>query len=142
MLSSLSPNPGDGVLREILQGIRTIAVVGLSANPQRDSHQVASYLQKAGFRIIPVNPAESRILEETSYPDLEAIPVPVDMVDVFRRPEFVPQLAEQAVKIGAKSLWLQLGVRHEQAAEKARQAGLAVVQDLCLKVEHARLMNH
>lgn len=140
MLSSLGQKPDDNILKELLLNSKTIAVVGLSAKPQRDSHLVAAYLQKAGYRIIPVNPAESRILGEACYPDLEAIPQPLDVVNVFRRSEFVPQIAEQAVSIGAKALWLQLGVRHDKAAEKARQAGLIVVQDLCLKIEHARLM--
>ncbi len=129
----------DNTVREMLQEAKTIAVVGLSAKPQRDSHMVAAYLQKHGFRIIPVNPAESEILGETSYPDLEAIPEPVDIVDVFRRSEFVPEIARAAQAIGAKVLWLQLGVRHDQAADQARRAGLLVVQDRCLKVEHARL---
>jgi predicted CoA-binding protein len=135
----LDQQPNDSVLKEVLQNTRTIAVVGLSNKPQRDSHMVASYMQKAGYKIIPVNPAVSDVLGETSYPDLEAIPETVDMVDVFRRSEFVAPIAEKAIAIGAKSLWLQLGVRHDEAAEKARQAGLVVVQDLCLKIEHARL---
>jgi predicted CoA-binding protein len=140
MLHSLGQKPNDDVLRELLQNTRTIAVVGLSPKPLRDSHKVAAYLQKAGYCIIPVNPAESEILGQTCYPDLDSIPQTVDMVDVFRRSEFVPPIAGDAVKIKAKALWLQLGVRHDQAAGKAAQAGLLVVQDLCLKVEHARLL--
>lgn len=146
VLFELDQRPDDGALRELLQNTRTIAVVGLSNKPQRDSHLVAAYMQRAGYRIIPVNPieakkqAQNKILGQICYPDLGAIPEPVDMVDVFRRSEFVPQVAEQAMAVGAKSLWLQLGVRHDGAAAKARQAGLVVVQDLCLKVEHARLL--
>lgn len=142
MLFNLDQQPNDTVIREALQKTRTIAVVGLSDKPMRDSHMVASYMQKAGYRIIPVNPALNEVLGETCYPDLEAIPETVDMVDVFRRSEFVPHIADQAIAIRAKSLWLQLGVRHDEAAEKARQAGLMVVQDLCLKIEHARLMRN
>lgn len=140
MLFSIDQKPDDRALNELLQNTKTIAVVGLSPKPQRDSHMVAAYMQKAGYRIIPVNPVESQVLGQTCYPDLESIPEPIDMVDVFRRSEFVPPIAEQAIKINAKALWLQLGVRHDQAAEKAAQAGLVVVQDLCLKVEHSRLM--
>ena len=146
VLFELDQRPADGTLKELLQNTRTIAVVGLSSKPQRDSHMVAAYMQRAGYRIIPVNPieaqkgAQSQILGQTCYPDLGSIPEPVDMVDVFRRSEFVPEVADQAIAIGAKSLWLQLGVRHDGAAQKAQQAGLVVVQDLCLKIEHARLL--
>lgn len=140
MLFNLDQQPNDSVLKEVLLNTKTIAVVGLSDKSFRDSHMVASYMQRAGYRIIPVNPALSKVLGETCYPDLEAMPKQVDMVDVFRRSQFVPPIADQAIAIGAKSLWLQLGVRHDGAAEKARQAGLVVVQDLCLKIEHARLM--
>ncbi|KMY65683.1 CoA-binding protein [Desulfocarbo indianensis] len=139
MLKSLD-RPDDQVLLDLFKRIKTIAVVGLSADPQRDSHMVAAYLQRAGYAIIPVNPKESSILGESCHPDLESIPQPVDLVDVFRQPRFVPGIAEQAVAIKAKALWLQLGVRHDQAARMARQAGLLVVQNLCLKVEHARLL--
>jgi predicted CoA-binding protein len=140
MLSSLGQKPDDRILSELLQKAKTIAVVGLSPKPLRDSNMVAAYLQKAGYRIIPVNPAESEILGQTCYPDLETVPEQIDIIDVFRRSEFVAPIAEQAVKIKAKALWLQLGVSHQKAAEMAGQAGLVVVQDLCLKVEHARLM--
>lgn len=133
-------NPGDPETRGLLQKTRTIAVVGCSPKPQRDSHMVAAYMQDHGYRIIPVNPGQREILGQACYPNLEAIPEPVDMVDVFRRAEFVPEVARAAIKIGAKSLWLQLGIRHDQAAEEARQAGLTVHQDLCLKIEHGRLL--
>ncbi len=135
-----SDRPDDRRLKDILSQARTIAVVGLSPKPERDSHRVAAYLQKAGYRIIPVNPVAPEVLGEKSYPDLTSIPEPVDVVDVFRQSRFVPEIAEQAVKIGAKVLWLQEGVVHEEAALKARQAGLEVIQDACLMVQHRRLM--
>jgi len=126
-------------LRRILQENRSIAVVGLSANWYRPSFFAAKYLQNHGYRIIPVNPAYESVLGERCYPSLTAIPEPVDVVDCFRRAEEIPPLAEQAVAMGAKVLWLQLGVIHEAAARLAREAGLDVVQDRCMKIEHARL---
>lgn len=119
--------------------VATIAVVGLSANPARPSHEVAAYLQQAGYRIIPVNPGESRILGETCYPSLRDIPEPVQLVDVFRNADAVPAIAEDAVAIGAACLWLQLGVISERGAEIAQAGGLDVVMDRCTKIEHARL---
>jgi predicted CoA-binding protein len=133
-------NPGDDRLKEILGEHRTVAVVGLSPKPDRMSNKVAVYLQKNGFRIIPVNPSQEEILGEKSYPDLTSIPEPVDLVDVFRKSEAVPQVAEQAMAKGAKVLWLQEVVRHDQAADQARKAGLEVIQDLCIKKQHYRLM--
>lgn len=130
----------DTSLRELLQHTHTIAVVGLSPKPQRPSHGVAQYLQAHGYRVIPVNPGHETILGEASYPDLRSIPEPVDMVDVFRRPDQVAAVVEDAVAIGAPSLWLQLGVIDEAAAQRARDAGLTVVMDRCLKIEHARLI--
>jgi uncharacterized protein len=130
----------DEDLKAILTSVKTIAVVGLSTNPSRDSHGVAAYLQKNGYRIIPVNPGADEILGEKSYPDLLSINEPVDVVDVFRRPEFVPEIVNQAVKIKAKVLWMQLGVSDEEAANKARQAGMTVVQDHCMMAEHSRLI--
>jgi uncharacterized protein len=130
----------DRDLTELLSSVHTIAVVGLSANPSKDSHEVASYLKMMGYRIIPVNPGEDEILGEKSYSDLVSIPEPIDIVDVFRRPEYVPGIADQAVAARAKVLWLQLGIRNDEAAFKARNAGLKVVQDRCLKVEHSRLI--
>lgn len=126
-------------LRWILQECRTIAVVGLSANWHRPSFFAAKYLQDHGYRIIPVNPAYPEVLGERCYARLAEIPEPVDVVDCFRRSEEIPPLAEQAVSIGAKVLWLQLGVINEAAAEIARQGGLTVVSDRCMKIEHARL---
>ena len=134
------PNPDDAHLKKILEQARTVAVVGLSPDAQRDSHKVAAYLQKNGFRIIPVNPKVDEILGEKSYPDLADIPEPVDVVDVFRKSEAVPEIAEQAAKIGAKVLWLQRDVRNDPAADKAQAAGMQVVQDICIKVTHQRLL--
>jgi predicted CoA-binding protein len=126
------------VVAKILRSARTIAVVGLSSNPMRASHEVAEYLKNAGYRIIPVNPNEKEVLGERAYARLEDVPEPVDIVDVFRRAEEVPAVAESAVGIGAKVLWMQLGIENAEAAEKARAAGLVVVEDSCLMVEHKR----
>ncbi|HET7107856.1 MAG TPA: CoA-binding protein [Candidatus Acidoferrum sp.] len=126
------------VVAEILRGARSIAVVGLSSNPMRASHGVAEYLKNAGFRIIPVNPNETEVLGEKAYARLEDVPGPVDIVDVFRRAEEVPAVAESAIGIGAKVLWMQLGIENAEAAERARAAGLVVVEDSCLMVEHRR----
>jgi uncharacterized protein len=126
------------VVAQILRGTKTIAVVGLSSNPMRASHEVAEYLKNAGYRIIPVNPNETEVLGEKAYARLEDVPEPVDIVDVFRRAEEVPGVAESAIRIGAKVLWMQLGIENAGAAEKARAAGLVVVEDSCLMVEHRR----
>lgn len=140
MLSIGPANPSDQALTEALGQTKTIAVVGLSPKPERDSHKVASYLQRAGYRIIPVNPAQQEILGEKCYPDLASIDRPVDLVDVFRRSEHVPPIAQAAQQIGAKVLWLQEGVIHNEAALAAAEAGLTVVQDSCLMVVHRRLL--
>ena len=126
------------VVAQILRGGKTIAVVGLSSNPMRASHEVAAYLKNAGYRIIPVNPNETEVLGEKAYARLEDVPEPVDIVDVFRRAEEVPAVAGSAIKIKAKVLWMQLGIENAEAAEKARGAGLVVVEDSCLMVEHKR----
>jgi predicted CoA-binding protein len=125
-------------IRSLLTSSRTIAVVGCSANPERDSYRVAAYLQRAGYRVIPVNPGHDEILGERCYPNLESIPneQAIDIVDVFRRPEHVPPIAEQAIARGARALWLQLGVRNPEAERRAAEKGLQVVADRCLKVEH------
>jgi predicted CoA-binding protein len=123
---------------QILRGVKTIAVVGLSSNPMRPSYGVAEYLKTAGYRIIPVNPNETEVLGEKAYARLEDIPEQVDVVDVFRRAEEVPAVAESAIRIGAKVLWMQLGIENGGAAEKARAAGLVVVENACLLVEHKR----
>jgi len=123
---------------EILKSSHTIAVVGLSSRKFRPSYGVSQYMQAAGYRIIPVNPENTEVLGEKSYAALEEIPEKVDIVDIFRRSEFVPGIVESAIRIGAKSIWMQEGVIHSEAAEKARGAGLLVVMDLCILNEHAR----
>ncbi|MEZ4709971.1 MAG: CoA-binding protein [Caldilineaceae bacterium] len=127
-----------GLVRKILSETKTIAMVGLSPDPQRPSHFVATYLQYEGYRVIPVNPRASEILGEKSYPDLRSIPFAVDMVDVFRRPEECVEIAKQAIEIGAKSLWFQLLVINLEAAQLAQDAGLQVIVDRCVKMEHGR----
>lgn len=129
----------DDQLRDLIQRTKTIAVVGLSPKEHRDSHRVARYLQERGFRIIPVNPNAGEVLGETSYPSLRDVPEPVDLVDVFRRSEYLPDIARQAVEIGAKSLWMQVGIVNDEAAEIAGEADLPVVMDRCLMVDHGRL---
>ena len=129
----------DDKIREILKNSKTIAVVGLSPNPERDSHEVAKYLQEAGYRIIPVNPKAEQILGEKSYPDLSSIPENIDVVDIFRSSENVPPIVEEAIKVGAKAVWMQLGVINESAAQEAAKAGLNVVMDRCMLREHKRL---
>lgn len=126
-------------LRRLLLETRTIAVVGLSANWHRPSHFAAKYMLEHGYTVIPVNPAYDEVLGQKCYARLTDIPVPVDVVDVFRRPEDVPPLVDEAITIGAKALWLQLGVINVEAARKAEAAGLQVVMDRCVKIEHARL---
>jgi uncharacterized protein len=126
-------------MAEILRTAKTIAVVGLSAKRFRPSYGVAEYLKDAGFRIIPVNPAETEVLGEKCYPDLDSVPDAVDIVDIFRRSEFVPEIVEAAIRKGAKAIWMQEGVVHEDAARRAEQAGLAVVMDRCILKEHRRL---
>lgn len=123
----------------LLGSARTIAVVGLSSKRYRASHGVAEYLQKAGFRIIPVNPQETEVLGEKCYPDLDAVPGPIDIVDIFRRSECVPPIVEAAIRKGAKAVWMQEGVIHEEAAAAARAAGMEVVMDRCILKEHRRL---
>ena len=126
-------------LRQVLQNHRTIAVVGLSADWFRPSYFAAKYMLEHGYRIIPVNPKYTEILGETCYPSLKDIPHPVDIVDVFRKPADIPAIAQQAIDIGAKVFWLQLGVINEDAQAIAQNAGLTVVVDRCVKIEHARL---
>ena len=126
-------------LRRILQHNRRIAVVGLSANWYRPSYFAAKYLLDHGYDVVPVNPVYEQVFERSCYPSLAEVPGSVDVVDIFRRPEEVPELVEQAIAIGARVVWMQLGVVHEQAAERARAAGLEVVMDRCMKIEYARL---
>lgn len=126
-------------IHEILSQYRTVAVVGLSPDPGKPSHEVAAYLQKAGFRIIPVNPSCREILGERCYAELSDIPEPVEIVDVFRRSEFAPQIMEQAIAKGARVVWMQEGVSHEAARRMGEAAGLTVVMDRCMLKEHLRL---
>lgn len=126
-------------LRRVLKECRTIAVVGLSADWNRPSYFAAKYMQQRGYRIIPVNPKYPEILGEKCYPDLKSIPEKVDMVDVFRKPQDCAPIAREAVAIGAKVLWLQLGVVNEEARQIAEAAGLTVIEDRCVKIEYARL---
>ncbi len=131
----------DSVLRAVLEQAKTIAVVGLSDKPDRDSYRVAAYLQRAGYRIVPVNPAlDAPVLDEQPYATLEDIPFAVDIVDVFRRADAVPAIVASAIGIGASYLWLQLGIVHPEATARAEAAGIGVVADRCMKIEHARLL--
>ncbi|MCL4467110.1 MAG: CoA-binding protein [Chloroflexi bacterium] len=124
---------------DILHQAKNVAVVGLSDNRMRPSFGVAEYLQKQGYHIIPVNPGVEQVLGEKSYPDLASVPEQIDVVDVFRRPEHVPAIVEEAIKAGARSLWLQDGVGNPEVEKNARQAGLRVVADTCMMREHRRL---
>jgi predicted CoA-binding protein len=128
---------GDAVA-QILRSAKTIAVVGLSSNPMRASNDVAAYLKSVGYRIIPVNPNEREVLGEKAYARLEDVPEPVDIVDVFRKSEDVPPAVDGAIAMKAKVLWMQLGIENAEAAEKARKAGLLVVENACMLVEHKR----
>jgi hypothetical protein len=125
---------------EILTSTHTIAVVGLSSNHMRPSNGVGDYLKRVGYRVIPINPNETEVLGEKSYARLEDVPEKIDMVDVFRRPEFVPDIVESAIALGAKTVWLQEGVVHEAAAKRAGAAGLNVVMDRCILKEHRRML--
>jgi predicted CoA-binding protein len=124
---------------EILKSAHTIAVVGISSNPMRASNGVSEYLKRAGYRVIPVNPNEREVLGEKCYARLEDIPEKIDLVDIFRRSEYVPDIVESAIRVGARAVWMQEGVIHEDAAERARQAGLDVVMDRCTLKEHRKL---
>ena len=132
------PYQDPAVISATLRAARTVAIVGLSKDPLRPSNFIGFYLKRHGYRIVPVNPRETDILGEKSYASLTDIPFPVDVVDVFRRPDAVPDIARAAVAVGAKALWLQFGVISAEGARTAADAGLAVVMDRCMKVEHAR----
>ena len=139
-MSDLSRYQDERQIEATLLGARTVAIVGLSPDPLRASYFIGYYLKRHGYKIVPVNPKETEILGEKSYPSLKDIPFPVDVVDVFRRPDAVPEIARDAVAIGAKALWLQFGVISPEGARIAEDAGLAVVMDRCMKVEHARYL--
>jgi uncharacterized protein len=128
----LQPDP----IADLLRISRTIAVVGLSDNPMRPSHGVSAYMQSHGYKIIPVNPQADEVLGEKAYASLLDIPEPIDIVDIFRRSEFVPEIVDQAIQRKARAIWMQEGVVHEQAAEMARKAGLLVIMDSCILKEH------
>jgi predicted CoA-binding protein len=133
--------PSDATLRSILDEASTIAVVGLSSRPDRESHGVARYLQRRGYRVVPVNPNETEVLGEKAYPSLLDVPtdVAIDIVDVFRRAEATPPIAEQAVRAGARVLWLQEGIVNDEARRIAEEGGLTVVMDRCIRTTRARL---
>ncbi len=126
-------------LKLIFEQTKTIAVVGLSKNPARPSHSVPQYLKDRGYRIIPVNPMAEELLGQKSYPDVRAIPEAIDVVQIFRKPEEVPAIVEDAIAVGAKVIWMQLGLVHERAAKRARSAGLQVVMDRCMRATHREL---
>lgn len=137
-MTDLARYQDERTIEATLLSARTIAIVGLSRDPLRASHFIGYYLKRHGYTIVPVNPKETEILGQKSYPSLKDIPFPVDVVDVFRRPDAVPGIARDAVAIGAKALWLQFGVISPEGAKIAEDGGLAVVMDRCMKVEHAR----
>jgi predicted CoA-binding protein len=132
-------NPPDDTIKQLLTEAKTIAIVGASSNPDRPSNGVMSKLQRVGYHVIPINPNETTVLGARAYPSLAAAPEPIDIVDVFRRAEFTPAVAEEAVKAGAKALWLQSGVVNETAAATAEAGGLMAVMDACIGVMHTVL---
>jgi len=132
-------NPSDQDLKRLLSAASTIAVVGASSNPERPSNGIMRKLKSVGYRVIPVNPNETEVLGERAYASLLDIPEPIDIVDVFRRPEYAPSIADDAVKVGAKALWLQSGVSNEDAAARATTGGRVVVMNACIGVMHAML---
>ncbi|MGD1118034.1 MAG: CoA-binding protein [Dehalococcoidales bacterium] len=130
------------VTEDILKNSRVVAIVGLSSNPERPSNVVGKYLKENVYQVIPVNPTETEILGLKSYPDLASIPVKVDVVDIFRRSEDVPPIVKEAIRIGAKAVWMQEGVRNEAAAAEAEKAGLKVVMDKCMRKMHLKMTGH
>ena len=132
-------NPSDDELRQLLIGATTIAMVGASNDPEKASHGIMKKLQHVGYRVIPVNPKETEVLGERAYASLDEVPGPIDIVDVFRRSEDTPAIADQAVKAGAKALWLQSGISNEEAAARAKAGGLTVVMNACIGATHAVL---
>ena len=130
------------VAKKILESYKTFAIVGCSADPSRASNSVANFLIASGYEVIPVNPNENECFNKQCYPDLKSIPVPVDVVDIFRRSEFVAPHVDEAIEVGAKAVWMQLGVIHFKSAEKAAAAGLDVVMDRCPAIDHPRLIGN
>ena len=133
------PAPDEAQAAELLKTAKTVAVVGISQKEDRDSHKVAKYLKEHGYKIIPVNPGLKEVLGEPCYANLKSVPEHIDVVDIFRNIDAIPGIVDEAISAGAGSVWMQLGLKHEEAAKKAREAGLSVVMDLCMKIEHARL---
>jgi len=132
-------NPPGEEIRNMLMEAKTIAIVGLSENRERDSNIVARYLIDRGYTVIPVNPAKTEILGQKCYPDLKSIPVAVDIVDVFRNIEAVPEIVDEAISIKPRAIWLQLGLAHKVSAERSRENGIVFVQSKCIKIEHGKL---
>jgi len=130
----------DRTMKDILLSAKTIASVGLSSNTEKESYWIVSYLKDQGYHIIPVNPTATEILGEKAYPDLASIPEKIDVVQVFRKSEDVPPVVDDAIKVGAKVVWMQEGIVNEEAAQKAREAGLQVVMDACMRATHRRLI--
>ena len=138
MTPTLERQDSEAEITEILQNYRVVAVVGLSAKPERPSYRVAHYLQEHGYRIVPVNPVRREILGERCYAALRDIPFPVEIVDIFRNVEAIPAIVDEAIAVGAKVVWMQQGLEEPDSARKAKQAGLQVVMDRCLKIEHGQ----
>ncbi len=134
-------NPPEEEIVEILNNSKTIAVVGISKKEDRDSYRVAKYLKEQGYKIIPVNPKYDEVLGERCYPDLKSVKEKIDVVDIFRKPDAIPQIVDEAIEVGAKVIWMQLGLAHNASAKKAREAGLKVVMNKCMKIEHEKLKN-
>jgi len=132
--------PSSDEINKILTGVKKIAVVGISPKEERDSHKVAKYLLDHGYDVVPVNPGQKEILGKTCFKTLKDIPFPVDVADLFLNPQRIPPIVEQAVEMGVKVIWMQLGVIHNEAALKAREAGAVVVMDKCIKQEHEKLV--
>jgi len=128
------------MMKDILLSTRTVASVGLSSSPAKESYGIVAYLKGQGYRVIPVNPTATEILGEKAYPDLESVPEKIDVVQIFRRPEDVPPVVDSAIKVGAKVVWMQEGIVNEEAAQKARAAGLQVVMDACMRAAHRGLI--
>lgn len=137
ILSGSTDTPED--IMDIVTKSKTVALVGISHKEERDSNRVAKYLQQHGYKVIPVNPKYKEVIGETCYPDLKSIPEHVDIVDIFRNVEAIPGIVDEAIQIGAGAVWMQLGLSHDEAAKKARCAGLRVVMNKCLKIEHGRI---
>jgi len=131
-------NPPSDEICKLLAESKVVAIVGLSDKPDRASNKVAVYLKEHGYKIIPVNPMKDEILGEKCYSSLSDIPEPIDIVDIFRKVDVIPAIVDEAIKVSAKAVWMQLGLAHHESAEKARQAGLVVVQSKCTKIEHER----